>query len=162
MKDKTIPLGGVCILLGLICGYALGFRTVRSVIVNQQTPCVAVPAPVPETVKTTLETEPLPVPETPRSLPVGNLHRYPIEKVLRVVDGDTVDVRFYAWEDIVLVKRLRLLGVDTPELRPRKGTAAEKAAEKQAALAALAYVRETLDKAQAIYIVTDWKSDSFG
>ena len=58
--------------------------------------------------------------------------------------------------------RLRLLGVDTPELRPRKGTAAEKAAEKQAALAALAYVRETLDKAQAIYIVTDWKSDSFG
>jgi len=120
------------------------------------------PAPVSETVKTAPEPESLPVPETPRSLPAGNLHRYLVDKVLRVVDGDTIDVRFYAWEDIVLVKRLRLLGVDTPELRPRKGTATERAAEKQAALAALAYVRETLDKAQAIYIITDWKSDSFG
>ena len=91
-----------------------------------------------------------------------SLHRYPVEKVLRVVDGDTLDVRFAIWEDIVLSKRLRLLDVDTPELRPRSGTEAEREAEKEAAKAALAFVQETLGNAAGVYVVTDWESDSFG
>ena len=108
----------------------------------------------------------IPVAAQPRAasgvMKASVLHRYRVEKVLRVVDGDTIDVRFYSWEDTIRVKRLRLLGVDTPELRPRKGTAEEKAIEKQAALAALAYVQRIVDKADALYIITDWKSDSFG
>lgn len=106
------------------------------------------------------------IPEVPRAeVTVRNapaLHRYPVEKVLRVVDGDTVDVRFYVWEDLMLVKRLRLLGVDTPELRPRKGTEAEREAEKLAAVVAKDYVEKTLTEAAAVFVVSDWQTDSFG
>jgi len=65
------------------------------------------------------------------------------------------------WEDIILSKRIRLLGVDTPELRPRKGTDEEKAAEKIAAKKASEFVRSKLStgKLQFLYV---GKSDSFG
>jgi endonuclease YncB( thermonuclease family) len=81
---------------------------------------------------------------------------------LRVVDGDTFDIEFHSWQDEIKIRRVRLLAVNTPELRPRKGTAEEKAAEKQAALAALAYVQQIMDKADKITLITDWKADSFG
>jgi len=139
--EKAFVLCCVFSLFSGVCGYAIGWR------IRQAKSTDAVQEQVRELSGTA---------EAPA------LHRYPVEKILRVVDGDTYDVRFAIWEDIVLVKRLRLLGVDTPELRPRKGTDEEKAAEKQAALAALAYVQQITDKAAALYVVTDWKSDSFG
>jgi len=160
---KAFVLVGCVSLVAFVCGYGWGFREGRSVPdVEQSAPAappisekIAAPEPVQESVQ-----EPAPVRTQPREVPL--LHRYPVEKVLRVVDGDTYDVRFYAWEDIVLVKRLRLLGVDTPELRPRKGTEEERAKEKEAAYKALAFAERTLDGAAAVWIVTDWKSDSFG
>lgn len=38
-------------------------------------------------------------------------------EVLRVVDGDTIDVRVELWLDQVLETRIRLAGIDAPELR---------------------------------------------
>jgi micrococcal nuclease len=150
---KTFVLVGCVSLVAFVCGYGWGFREGRSVPGAEQSAPAA--PPIPEKIAV-----PEPVRTQPREAPV--LHRYPVEKVLRVVDGDTFDVRFAIWEDIVLVKRLRLLGVDTPELRPRSGTEAEREAEKEAARAARAYVEETLTSAAAVFVVTDWKSDSFG
>lgn len=162
LKDNGLRFGIVFVvvsagLLGIVCGYGAGLRAGRE--------SVRIPSPVVQTVPEKVaapEPDPAPVPVETHPREVSVLHRYPVEKVLRVVDGDTLDVRFYAWEDIVLVKRLRLLGVDTPELRPRKGTAEERAKEKEAAYKALAFVENTLDKSAAVFIVTDWKSDSFG
>ena len=173
MKEKSIVLCSV-FFIGFFCGYVVwGVHSKRLSVDTQSESLSESAAPLPELIKTSPEPEPsqdpAPFVETVaavRSIPepplANGLHRYPIEKVLRVVDGDTMDVRFYSWEDIILVKRLRLLGVNTPELHPRKGTAEEKAMEKQAALAALAFVQQAVDKAQALYLVTDWKSDSFG
>jgi len=42
---------------------------------------------------------------------------YRVKQVLRVVDGDTIDVDIDLGFDISLTKRVRLSGVDTPESR---------------------------------------------
>jgi len=42
---------------------------------------------------------------------------YPINKVVRIVDGDTQDVLVNLGLDTYVVRRTRLLGVDTPETR---------------------------------------------
>lgn len=83
-------------------------------------------------------------------------------EVVRVVDGDTYDLRIHVWEDIVLEKRIRLLGVDTPELRPRSGSDFEREAEKVRAKAATEFVRSTFDGAEIIRFQYAWDSDNFG
>jgi len=139
MKEKL--LGAVLVSFAILLSFSCGYH-IRG---------LSIPESEPEQVRVVSGT-----------LEAPALHRYPVEKVLRVVDGDTLDVRFSVWEDIVLVKRLRLLGIDTPELRPRSGTEAERKAEKAAAKAALDYVETALTNAAAVFVVTDWKSDSFG
>lgn len=43
---------------------------------------------------------------------------YPVLQLLRVVDGDTQDVVLDLWEGRITARhRLRLIGVDTPEVR---------------------------------------------
>src|SRR6266545_2438235 len=42
--------------------------------------------------------------------------------VLRVVDGDTVNVRIYIWFDQTIETSIRMRGVDTPELKGRCDT----------------------------------------
>jgi endonuclease YncB( thermonuclease family) len=79
-----------------------------------------------------------------------------------VIDGDTLDGEWRIWADTHRTGRLRLLGVNTPELHPRTGTTAEREAEKAAALAAKAYVETTLAGAKAVTMTTDWAADSFG
>ncbi len=55
------------------------------------------------------------------------MRAYPAE-VLRVIDGDTVEVRIAAFLDELFVESpMRIAGVDTPEIRAR-GQAGEKAA----------------------------------
>ena len=44
---------------------------------------------------------------------------YRIDKVLKVVDGDTIDVRIDMGFDIKYKSRVRLFGIDTPESRTR-------------------------------------------
>ena len=54
-------------------------------------------------------------------------------KVVKVYDGDTVTVAFYNRENILCKYRVRLLGIDTPELRstnPAEVAAAKKSRER--------------------------------
>lgn len=54
-------------------------------------------------------------------------------KVTRVIDGDTIQVEIDLGFGNHRVERLRLAGVDAPELRPRRGTPEEREAERQLA-----------------------------
>lgn len=79
-----------------------------------------------------------------------------------IVDGDTMDIHLHVWSDTILVRRVRLAGIDTPELRPRKGTPDERAAEKIKALAAKVFVTQRLTSATQVYFKTFDKSGPFG
>lgn len=46
-------------------------------------------------------------------------YQYPSCRVLRVIDGDTVDVLINLGFDILTEKRVRLYGIDAPETRTR-------------------------------------------
>jgi micrococcal nuclease len=50
-----------------------------------------------------------------------SLYSYPC-KILRVVDGDTIDVELDLGFNIKMKERVRLLGVDTPEVYGRYST----------------------------------------
>jgi len=41
---------------------------------------------------------------------------YPVREVYKVLDGDTVDIRIDLGFDVMLRARIRMLGVDAPEL----------------------------------------------
>lgn len=80
--------------------------------------------------------------------------------VIRVVDGDTLDVFVDKGFGDYTRQRVRLLGVDTPEMRPRKGSPDERLAEKAAAKAATERV-EFLVGNKEIVIKTS-KAGNFG
>jgi len=71
-------------------------------------------------------------------------------QVVRVVDGDTLDLLVDKGFGDYTRQRVRLLGVDTPELRPRRKPEAEKAAEKAAAIVAKDRVEELVGGKQVI------------
>ena len=72
-------------------------------------------------------------------------------KVLKVVDGDTVDVDINLGFGIVLTdERVRIMGIDTPESRTSDKV------EKVFGLAAKARLKELLDE-EAILITTEDK-----
>ena len=45
------------------------------------------------------------------------MYEYRIKQVIKVVDGDTIDVEIDLGFDISITKRVRLAGIDTPESR---------------------------------------------
>lgn len=60
------------------------------------------------------------------------MYTYKVFRVIRVVDGDTVDVLLDLGFGISIKQRLRIMGIDTPELRaqdPIEREAAQKAKE---------------------------------
>jgi endonuclease YncB( thermonuclease family) len=61
---------------------------------------------------------------------------YPAE-VLRVADGDTFEARVQVWPGIAITTKVRLRGVDTPELKARCPQERAKAEAARAKLAAL-------------------------
>jgi len=77
----------------------------------------------------------------------------------RVIDGDTVDVFIDLGFDIIKAERIRLLGIDTPELR------SQDTVEKQAAQEAKDYVQgwfAAIEKSgEDVYVRTS-KSDKYG
>lgn len=77
---------------------------------------------------------------------------YKVEGI-RVIDGDTVEARFYIWSDIMLCKVVRLEGIDAPEVY---GPA------KLSGLAAKEYLESRLAKANEIYLRTDKNNDKYG
>ncbi len=57
--------------------------------------------------------------------------------VVRIIDGDTVEVRAHVWLDQLIVTRVRLRSIDAPEMRASCPEEARKAVASQEALVAL-------------------------
>ena len=81
--------------------------------------------------------------------------------LVRVVDGDTFVLRIEIWKDMELIKKIRLMGVDTPELHPKIGTEEDKTAEVQKAILAKEFSESTM-KNRVIYFQFSGQEDSFG
>jgi endonuclease YncB( thermonuclease family) len=73
-------------------------------------------------------------------------------EVLKVIDGDTFDARVHLWPGLSITTRVRLRGIDAPEMRGRCMDERLKAEEARDALRAIleqgdvAIARVTLDK----------------
>lgn len=81
------------------------------------------------------------------------MYEYRVKKVLRVVDGDTIDVDIDLGFSISFTQRVRLAGIDTPESRTRD------LKEKALGLESKEYLKNLLDGAKDIVIQTE-KPDS--
>ena len=75
------------------------------------------------------------------------MYTYNIE-LLRVVDGDTIDASIDLGFDVKVKKRVRFLGVNSPESRTRD------LEEKKRGLAAKARVKELLESSQYIILTS--------
>ena len=80
---------------------------------------------------------------------------YRVNKVIKVVDGDTIDVILDMGFDILYKKRVRLFGIDTPESRTRDKV------EKKYGLLSKKFLQEQLKKAKKVIIKT-YKGDETG
>ena len=92
----------------------------------------------------------LPVAATaPSREPVRLAHR---AEVIRVIDGDTFEARVHLWPGLSITTRVRLRGIDTPELKARCMEERIKAEQARDALRAMldqgevTIARVTLDK----------------
>lgn len=83
---------------------------------------------------------------------------YRINKVTKVVDGDTIDVIMDMGFDIMYKSRVRLFGIDTPESRTRNKD------EKVRGLLAKKYLQEALKAGTSLSIKTykDNETGKFG
>jgi micrococcal nuclease len=75
------------------------------------------------------------------------MYTYKID-VIRVIDGDTIDANIDLGFDISVKKRIRFLGINTPESRTRDKE------EKKLGLAAKARVCELLDSADEVLLTS--------
>ncbi len=106
--------------------YAL-FASLAVVVVTAAVPRPAIPeAPPKGLVVVTKPDQASASPGPPRAL-------IPVD-VVRVIDGDTVEVRAHVWLDQTIVTRVRLRSIDAPELRSGCPEEARKAAASQEAL----------------------------
>ncbi len=83
------------------------------------------------------------------------MYTYSIKEILKVVDGDTVDVTIDLGFDLTKKERVRLAGIDTPESRTKD------LAEKHMGLEAKAYLVELLNAADDLIVKTE-KDGKFG
>ena len=74
-------------------------------------------------------------------------------QVIRVVDGDTVDVRIAVWLDLHQTARIRIRGLDTPELKGE--------CENERGLARMAQAFAMMNIGQKVF-VTAVDYDKFG
>ena len=81
------------------------------------------------------------------------MYEYRVKQVLKIVDGDTIDVVIDLGFDISFTSRVRLAGIDTPESRTTD------AREKILGLEVKEYLKKSLDGATDIVIRTE-KVDS--
>ena len=83
------------------------------------------------------------------------MYEYRVKKLVKVVDGDTIDVEIDLGFDISITQRIRLAGIDTPESRTRD------LAEKELGLEVKELLKKKLEEAETIVIKTE-KPDSTG
>ena len=81
------------------------------------------------------------------------MYTYRVKQLLKVLDGDTIDVEIDLGFDISITKRVRLAGIDTPESRTRD------LMEKAFGLESKARLKQILESAKTIVIKTE-KPDS--
>ena len=81
------------------------------------------------------------------------MYEYRVKKVLKIVDGDTIDVDIDLGFNVSFTQRVRLAGIDTPESRTRD------LKEKALGLESKEYLKNLLDGAEDIIIQTE-KPDS--
>jgi len=81
------------------------------------------------------------------------MYEYRVKQVLKIVDGDTIDVVIDLGFDISFTSRVRLAGIDTPESRTTD------AREKILGVEVKEYLKKALDGATDIVIRTE-KVDS--
>lgn len=77
------------------------------------------------------------------------MYEYHVDRLLSVIDGDTIDVDIDLGFDISLKKRVRLNGIDTPESRTSD------AHEKKYGLEAKEWLKHKLESAKKIRILTE-------
>jgi micrococcal nuclease len=87
-----------------------------------------------------------------RMQPLAGL-QIPVD-ILRVIDGDTIEVRARIWPDLAMTTRLRLKGIDAPEHRG--------ACDSETTLARQATERVTYLLATSQWLATDITRDKFG
>jgi len=80
---------------------------------------------------------------------------YRVNKVVKVVDGDTIDVLLDLGFDIMYNSRVRLFGIDTPESRTSDKV------EKKYGMLSKKFLKEALTKGKKIVIKT-YKGDETG
>ena len=80
---------------------------------------------------------------------------YRVNKVIKVVDGDTIDVMLDLGFDIMYKSRVRLFGIDTPESRTSDKT------EKKYGLMSKKFLQDELKNAKKISIKT-YKGEETG
>ena len=83
------------------------------------------------------------------------MYEYAIKEVLRVVDGDTIDVLIDLGFDLTKKERIRLAGIDTPESRTRN------LEEKKMGLEAKEYLQNKLDNCKNLRVKTE-KDGKYG
>jgi micrococcal nuclease len=77
------------------------------------------------------------------------MYEYRVKKVLKIVDGDTIDVDIDLGFSISYTQRVRLAGIDTPESRTKDK------AEKALGLESKKYLADRLKDAKNIVIKTE-------
>ena len=81
------------------------------------------------------------------------MYEYRVKKILKVVDGDTIDVDIDLGFNISYTQRVRLAGIDAPESRTRD------LYEKKLGLESKEWLKNVLNHAKTIVIKTE-KPDS--
>lgn len=82
------------------------------------------------------------------------MYEYRVKKVLKIVDGDTIDVDIDLGFDISYMQRVRLAGIDTPESRTTDK------AEKVLGLEVKDKLKKAIDAATNIVIKTEKPNSS--
>lgn len=77
------------------------------------------------------------------------MYTYKIKEIIRVIDGDTVDVSIDLGFELTKTERVRLAGIDTPESRTRD------LAEKHLGNEAKSYLTELLKAADDLIVKTE-------
>lgn len=83
------------------------------------------------------------------------MYTYFVKKVIRIVDGDTIDIEIDLGFDLTKKERVRLGGIDTPEKRTKN------LEEKAMGLEATEYLTALLDGAPQLTVTTE-KDGKFG
>ncbi len=83
------------------------------------------------------------------------MYEYSIKNVVRVVDGDTVDVEIDLGFSLTKKERIRLAGIDTPETRTKNDE------EKKLGIDAKEYLTMRLDSSKNLIVKTE-KDGKYG